>query len=137
MALYEVWAQDHWKFSMNYNFKLHFFSSIDSGNLWRTLREPDSITGLRCPWNKSYCQENFLSALGIDVNQKDFSGDSKEGLEETNVKINEDLEDGFNITKCKALIQTKLSVSPDSRHGHFFSYNLFLKRTPSNGNMQF
>uniref|UniRef100_A0A8C0GHB0 Clathrin binding box of aftiphilin containing 1 n=1 Tax=Chelonoidis abingdonii TaxID=106734 RepID=A0A8C0GHB0_CHEAB len=98
---------------------------------------PHSTTGLRCPRNKSHCQENFLSALGIDVNQKDFSGDSKEGLEETNVKINEDLEDRFNISNCKALIQTKLAVSPDSRHGHFFSYNLFLKRTPSNGNMQF
>ncbi|XP_039394323.1 uncharacterized protein CLBA1 [Mauremys reevesii] len=110
---------------------------IDPGNLWRTLRDPDSTTGLRCPWNKSHCQENFLSALGIDVNQKDFSGDSKDGLEETNIKINEDLEDGFNISNCKALIQTKLAVSPDSRHGHFFSYNLFLKRTPSNGNMQF
>uniref|UniRef100_A0A8C0IP21 Clathrin binding box of aftiphilin containing 1 n=1 Tax=Chelonoidis abingdonii TaxID=106734 RepID=A0A8C0IP21_CHEAB len=73
---------------------------IDSGNVWRTLRDPHSTTGLRCPRNKSHCQENFLSALGIDVNQK-------------------------------------LAVSPDSRHGHFFSYNLFLKRTPSNGNMQF
>ncbi|CAM4572594.1 unnamed protein product [Lepidochelys olivacea] len=110
---------------------------MDSGNLWRTLRDPNSTTGLRCPWNKSHCQENLLSALGIDVNQKDFSGDSKDGLEETNVKINEDLEDGFNISNCKALIQTKLPVAPDSRHGHFFSYNLFLKRTPLNGNMQF
>ncbi|XP_067411054.1 uncharacterized protein CLBA1 isoform X2 [Emydura macquarii macquarii] len=115
-----------------------FMKSIDSGNLWRNLRDSDSTTGLRCPWNKSHCQENFLSVLGIDVNQKDFSGNSQDGLEKTNVKVNEDGEvDGFNISRCKALIQTKLSVSPDSRHGHLFSYNLFLKRTPSNGNMQF
>ncbi|XP_074852479.1 uncharacterized protein CLBA1 [Carettochelys insculpta] len=111
---------------------------IDSGNLWRTLRDSSSTTGLSCPWNKSHCQENFLSALGIDLNQKDFSGDNKDGLEGTDIKGNEDLEeDGFNISNCKTLIQTKLSVSPDSRRGHFFTYNLFLRKTPSNGNMQF
>uniref|UniRef100_A0A8C8R735 Clathrin binding box of aftiphilin containing 1 n=1 Tax=Pelusios castaneus TaxID=367368 RepID=A0A8C8R735_9SAUR len=111
---------------------------IDSGNLWRILRDSDSNSGLRHPWNKSHCQENFLSVLGIDVNQKDLSGNSQVGLEEMNININEDAEvDGFNFCHCKALIQTKLSVSPDSRHGHLFSYNLFLKRTPSNGNMQF
>ncbi|XP_076201703.1 uncharacterized protein CLBA1 isoform X3 [Aptenodytes patagonicus] len=31
----------------------------------------------------------------------------------------------------------KLSVSPDSRHGHLFTCNLFLKTTSSDGNMQY
>ncbi|KFO12528.1 Uncharacterized protein C14orf79, partial [Balearica regulorum gibbericeps] len=111
---------------------------IDSGNIWRTLRDFDNTTSLRHPWSKSHCQENLLSVLGIDANEKDFLESQDDIFEESNVKDNEDFRfDGFNINDCKALIQTKLSVSPDSRHGHLFTCNLFLKTTPSNGNMQY
>ncbi|XP_009696715.1 PREDICTED: uncharacterized protein C14orf79 homolog [Cariama cristata] len=111
---------------------------IDSGNIWKTLRDFDNTPGLRHPWSKSHCQENLLSVLGIDANQKDFSESQDDIFEEPNVKDNEDFRfDGFSINDCKALIQTKLSVSPNSRHGHLFTCNLFLKTTSSNGNMQY
>ncbi|KAM6069386.1 uncharacterized protein CLBA1 isoform 1-T2 [Theristicus caerulescens] len=111
---------------------------IDSGNIWRTLRDFDNTPSLRHPWSKSHCQENLLSVLGIDANQKDFSESQDDIFEESNVKDNEDFRfDGFSINDCKALIQTKLSVSPDSRQGHLFTCNLFLKTTSSNGNMQY
>ncbi|XP_050753911.1 uncharacterized protein CLBA1 [Gymnogyps californianus] len=111
---------------------------IDSGNIWRTLRDFDNTPSLRHPRNKSHCQENLLSVLGIDANQKDFSESQDDIFEESNLKDNEDFRfDGVSINDCKALIQTKLSVSPDSRHGHLFTCNLFLKTTSSNGNMQY
>ncbi|XP_074005919.1 uncharacterized protein CLBA1 [Numenius arquata] len=111
---------------------------IDSRNIWRTLRDFDNTPSLRHPWSKSRCQENLMSVLGIDANQKDFSESQDDIFEESNVKDNEDFRfDGFSINDCKALIQTKLSVSPDSRHGHLFSCNLFLKTTSSHGNMQY
>ncbi|XP_074443039.1 uncharacterized protein CLBA1 [Larus michahellis] len=111
---------------------------IDSGNIWRTLRDFDNAPSLRHPWSKSHCQENLMSVLGIDANQKDFSESQDDIFEESNVKDNEDFRlDGFSINDCKALIQTKLSVSPDSRHSHLFTCNLFLKTTSSNGHMQY
>ncbi|KFV54322.1 Uncharacterized protein C14orf79, partial [Tyto alba] len=111
---------------------------IDSGNIWRTLRDFDNTLSLRHPWNKSHCQENLLSVLGIDANQKDFLESQDDTIEESNFKDNDDFRsDGFGINDCKALIQTKLSVSPDSRHGHLFTCNLFLKTTSPNGNMQY
>ncbi|KFQ75011.1 Uncharacterized protein C14orf79, partial [Phoenicopterus ruber ruber] len=111
---------------------------IDSGNIWRTLRDFDNTPSLRHPWSKSHCQENLLSVLGIDANQKDFLERQDDVFEESNVKDNEDFRfDGFSINDCKAVIQTKLSVSPDSRHGHLFTCNLFLKTTSSNGSMQY
>ncbi|XP_065541414.1 uncharacterized protein CLBA1 [Lathamus discolor] len=109
----------------------------DSGNIWRTLRDFYNAPSLRRPWSKSHYQENLLSVLGIDANQKDFS-ESQDIFEESNAKDTEDFRfDGFSINDCKALIQTKLSVSPDSRHGHLFTCDLFLKTTSSNGNMQY
>ncbi|XP_027493808.1 uncharacterized protein CLBA1 [Corapipo altera] len=111
---------------------------INSGNLWRTLRDSDNTPSLRHPWSKSHCQENLLSVLGIDANQKDISENQDDIFEESNVKDSEDFRfDGFSINDCKALIQTKLSVSPDSRHGHLFTCNLFLKTTPSNKSTQY
>ncbi|XP_015486950.1 uncharacterized protein CLBA1 isoform X2 [Parus major] len=110
---------------------------MDSGNVWRALRDFDNTPSLRYPWSESHCQENLLSVLGIDANQKDVSENQADILEESEVKDNEDFRfDGFSVNDCKALIQTKLSVSPDSRHGHLFSCNLFLKTTPSNENTQ-
>ncbi|XP_035183198.1 uncharacterized protein CLBA1 [Oxyura jamaicensis] len=111
---------------------------IDSGNIWRTLRDLGNTPRLRHPWSKSHCKENLLSVLGIDANRTDFSKSQDDILEESDVKDNEDFGfDGFSINNCKALIQTKLSVSPDSRHDHLFTCNLFLKTTSSNGNKQY
>ncbi|XP_025944458.1 uncharacterized protein CLBA1 [Apteryx rowi] len=111
---------------------------IDCGNIWRILKDFDNTPSLRHPWSKSHCQENLLSVLGINANQKDFPESQDDIFEESNVKDDEDFRsDGFSINNCKALIQTKLSVSPDSRHGHLFTCNLFLKRTSSSGNMQY
>ncbi|XP_071601495.1 uncharacterized protein CLBA1 [Heliangelus exortis] len=109
---------------------------IDSENIWRTLKDIDNTPSLRHPWSKSHCQENLLSVLGIDANQKDFS-ENQDVFEESDVKDEDFRFDGLTINDCKALIQTKLSVSPDSRHGHLFTCNLFLKTTSSNGNMQY
>ncbi|KFQ21459.1 Uncharacterized protein C14orf79, partial [Merops nubicus] len=111
---------------------------IDSGNIWRTLRDFDNAPSLRYPWSKSHCQENLLSVLGIDANQKDFSESQDDIFEESNVKNNEDCRlDGFSVNDCKALIQTKLSVSLDSRHGPLFTHNLFLKTTSPNESVQY
>lgn len=46
-----------------------FFPSIDSGNIWRTLRDLDNTPRLRHPWSKSHCQASLLSVLGIDANR--------------------------------------------------------------------
>ncbi|XP_062432880.1 uncharacterized protein CLBA1 [Rhea pennata] len=111
---------------------------IDCGNIWRILKDFDNTPSLRHRWSKSHCQENLLSVLGINANQKDFP-ESQDGIfEESNVKDDEDFRfDGFSGNNCKALIQTKLSVSPDSSHGHLFTCNLFLKRPSSSGNTQY
>ncbi|XP_041332349.1 uncharacterized protein CLBA1 isoform X1 [Pyrgilauda ruficollis] len=110
---------------------------MDSGNVWRALRDFDNTPSSRHPWSKSHCQENLWSVLGVDANHKDISENQADIFEESNVKDNEDFRfDGFSVNDCKALIQTKLSVSPDSRHGHFFNCNLFLKTTSSNENTQ-
>ncbi|XP_015721059.1 uncharacterized protein CLBA1 isoform X1 [Coturnix japonica] len=110
---------------------------IDSGNIWRTLRDVDNTPRLRHPWSKSHCQENLLSVLGIDTNRTDFPESQDEVTEESNAKENEDFRfDGFSINNCKALIQTKLSASPDSRQDQLFTQNLFLKTSSSNGNMR-
>ncbi|XP_063255565.1 uncharacterized protein CLBA1 isoform X2 [Prinia subflava] len=110
---------------------------VDSGNVWRALRDFDNTPSLRHPWSKSHCQENLLSILGIDANQKDVSENQTDIFEDSNVKDNEDFRfDGFSVNDCKALIQTKLSVSPDSRHGRLFTCNLFLKTSSSDENTQ-
>nr|XP_054491785.1 uncharacterized protein CLBA1 [Agelaius phoeniceus] len=110
---------------------------MDSGNVWRALRDFDNTPSSRHPWSESHCQEILLSVLGVDANQKDVSENQTDIFEELNVKDNEDFQfDGFSVNDCKALIQTKLSVSPDSRHGPLFTCNLFLKTTSSNENTQ-
>ncbi|POI31120.1 hypothetical protein CIB84_005129 [Bambusicola thoracicus] len=126
-----------------------FFPSIDSGNIWRTLRDFDNTPRLRHPWSKSHCQANLLSVLGIDANRTDFLESQDDITEESNAKDNEDFRfDGFSINNCKALIQTKrtltcssflpqLSVSPHSRQDQLFTCNLFLKSTSSDGNVQY
>ncbi|XP_009080811.1 PREDICTED: uncharacterized protein C14orf79 homolog [Acanthisitta chloris] len=85
---------------------------MDSGNLWRTLRDFDHIPSLRYPWSKSHSHENLLSVLGIDANQTDNSKSQEEICEESNGKDNEDLRfDGFGVNDCKALIQTKVRIA--------------------------
>ncbi|XP_065605290.1 uncharacterized protein CLBA1 isoform X2 [Cyrtonyx montezumae] len=81
---------------------------IDSGNIWRTLRDLDNTPRLRHPWSKSHCQENLLSVLGIDANRTDFLESQDDVSEESNAKDNEDFRfDGVSINNSKALIQTK------------------------------
>ncbi|KFQ20028.1 Uncharacterized protein C14orf79, partial [Mesitornis unicolor] len=84
---------------------------IDSGNIWRTLGDFDNTPSIRHPRSKSHCQENLLSVLGIDVDQKDLLESQDDFFEESNVKDNEDFRsDGFSINDCKALIQTKVRI---------------------------
>lgn len=110
----------------------------DSGTLWKILTCSSNLSGIRCPWNGSHYQANLLAVLGIDAHEKALPEGKEDILEKTDVKEKEDSSvDKFNISTCKALIQTKLSVSPDSRQNHLFTYNLFLKKTPSGGNMQY
>ncbi|KAM6460184.1 uncharacterized protein CLBA1 isoform 1-T2 [Liasis olivaceus] len=110
---------------------------IDSANLWKTLAHCNSPSGLRCHRNESHCQENLLAVLGIDANQKALPEFKDSILERTNRENEDSGVEKFNLTTCKALIQTKLSVSPEPRQSHLFTYNLFLKKTPSSGNMQY
>ncbi|XP_062974193.1 uncharacterized protein CLBA1 [Elgaria multicarinata webbii] len=110
----------------------------DSANLWKTLTHSSNPSGLRCLWDKSHYQENLLAVLGIDTHQKALPEGKDDILEKLNATENVDSSvDKFNIGTCKGLIQTKLSVSPDLRQNHLFTYNLFLKKTPSSGNMQY
>ncbi|XP_051835516.1 uncharacterized protein CLBA1-like [Antechinus flavipes] len=117
--------------------KKHFCS--ESRKLWRILQDEDGTSTSKCLWSKSHCQDNFLLVLGIDAAQKDLSGGSNHVLEDSNLKETEELTEvnGFSLNNCKALIQTKLSGSSASRHNNLFMYNLFLKKTPSSGNMQY
>ncbi|XP_053138818.1 uncharacterized protein CLBA1 [Hemicordylus capensis] len=110
----------------------------DSRNFWEILTHASNPSGLRCPWNGSHYQENLLAVLGIDAHQKALPEGKDDILKKPDVKENEDSDVGrLNISTCKALIQTKLSVSPDPKQSHLFTYNLFLKKTPSGGNMQY
>ncbi|XP_027705129.1 uncharacterized protein CLBA1 isoform X1 [Vombatus ursinus] len=111
----------------------------ESQKLWRILQEKDGTSTSKCLWSKSHCQDNFLLVLGIDAAQKDLSGGKNHVLEDSNLKETEELTEvnGFNLNNCKALIQTKLSGSSAPRHSSLFMYNLFLKKTPSSGNMQY
>nr|XP_020670507.1 uncharacterized protein C14orf79 homolog [Pogona vitticeps]XP_020670508.1 uncharacterized protein C14orf79 homolog [Pogona vitticeps]XP_020670509.1 uncharacterized protein C14orf79 homolog [Pogona vitticeps] len=107
-----------------------------STNLWKTLIHSSNPPSLQCPWNGSHYQENLLAVLGIDPHQKVLPEGKDDILEKTNIRENED----SSVDKCnisKALIQTKLSVCPDPRQSHLFRYNLFLKKTPPTGNMQY
>ncbi|XP_060118698.1 uncharacterized protein CLBA1 [Heteronotia binoei] len=110
----------------------------DSGDLWKLLTRARNLSGLRCPWNESHCQENLLAVLGIDAHQKVLPEGKDDVVEKSSIKEMEDSNiDKFSISNCKALIQTKLSVSPDPRQSHLFTYNLFLKKIPSAGNTQY
>lgn len=62
-------AYVHWKPQLKTS-NCVLFPSMDSGNVWRALRDFDNTPSLRHPWSKSHCQENLLSVLGIDANQK-------------------------------------------------------------------
>ncbi|KAF2982229.1 hypothetical protein EK904_008795 [Melospiza melodia maxima] len=89
---------------------------MDSGNVWRALRDSDNAPSSRHPWSKSHCQENLLSVLGVDANQKDVSENQTDIFEESNVKDNEDFRfDGFSVNDCKALIQTKVRIALEVR----------------------
>ncbi|OWK58808.1 Uncharacterized protein C14orf79 [Lonchura striata] len=43
---------------------------MDSGKVWRALRDFDDAPSSRHPWSKSHCQEKLLRVLGVDANQK-------------------------------------------------------------------
>ncbi|XP_043844703.1 uncharacterized protein CLBA1 [Dromiciops gliroides] len=111
----------------------------ESQKLWKILQDEDGTSTSKCLWSKSHCQDNFLLVLGIDAAQKDLSEGKNHVLEDSNLKETEELTEvnGFNLNNCKALIQTKLSGSSAPRHNSLFMYNLFLKKTPSSGNMQY
>ncbi|XP_003214339.1 uncharacterized protein CLBA1 [Anolis carolinensis] len=111
---------------------------IDSADVWKTLTSCSNLSSLKCRRNESRHQENLLAVLGIDVHQKALPEGEDDILEETCIKENEDSSvDQCNGNMCKSLIQTKLSVSPDARKNHLFTYNLFVKKTPSTGIMQY
>ncbi|XP_026525903.1 uncharacterized protein CLBA1 [Notechis scutatus] len=110
---------------------------LDSANLWKTLTQCNSPSDLRCHRNEFHCQENLLAVLGINANQKAVPEFKASILEKTNKENEDSSVDKFNLSTCKALIQTKLSVSPEPRQSHLFTYNLFLKKTPSSANMQY
>uniref|UniRef100_A0A0F7ZDL9 Putative C14orf79-like protein n=1 Tax=Crotalus adamanteus TaxID=8729 RepID=A0A0F7ZDL9_CROAD len=110
---------------------------LDSANLWKTLTQCNSPSDLRCHQNEFHCQENLLAVLGINANQKAVPEFKVSSLEKTNRENEESGVDKFSLSTCKALIQTKLSVTPEPRQNHLFTYNLFLKKTPSSANMQY
>nr|XP_060610550.1 uncharacterized protein CLBA1 [Anolis sagrei ordinatus] len=111
---------------------------IDSADVWKTLTSCSHLSSLKCHRNESRHQKNLLAVLGIDLHQKVLSEGEDDILEETCMKEKEDSGVGqCNGNMCKSLIQTKLSVSPDARRSHLFTYNLFVKKTPSTGIMQY
>uniref|UniRef100_A0A1W7RJ00 Putative C14orf79-like protein n=1 Tax=Agkistrodon contortrix contortrix TaxID=8713 RepID=A0A1W7RJ00_AGKCO len=110
---------------------------LDSAKLWKTLTQCNSPSDLRCHQSEFHCQENLLAVLGINANQKAVPEFKVSSLEKTNRENEESGVDKFNLSTCKALIQTKLSVTPEPRQNHLFTYNLFLKKTPSSANMQY
>ncbi|XP_030070931.1 uncharacterized protein CLBA1 [Microcaecilia unicolor] len=107
---------------------------IGSVNIWRT-HDTTTESGLRSLWNESHCLKSLILTLGIDSDRKNVL-DSTDHLGETDLKdAQEPTEvDGFSVNGSQTLIQTKLSVSPDTKRGRFFTYQLFSKKVPSNRN---
>ncbi|KAM8921367.1 uncharacterized protein CLBA1-like [Pelodytes ibericus] len=85
-----------------------------------------------CEWEQSRGYRNLLHVLGVEA-----SGHSLvDGNQTLNNLICNDSEmwnenRSVNPTGNRALIQTKLHVAPDSKQGHIFSYQLFLKKAPA------
>lgn len=109
---------------------------MDFSNVWRMVHDAKVSPGLEYSCRES--RNNLLQALGVDSREKDATAELDRITESSN--IIEDLVpppklDGFKADASKALIQTKLLVPPDSKHGQGFSYQLYLKRPPSNANV--
>ncbi|XP_008854586.1 uncharacterized protein CLBA1 [Nannospalax galili] len=107
----------------------------ESRKLWRALQNTDTVSSSPCLWSESRCWENLFPVLGIDAAEKNLSGGQSQVLEGSDPREPEELlpVSSFRLHHCKALIQTKLSGTPDSRQGSLITYSLFLK-TPVHGN---
>ncbi|XP_010858947.1 PREDICTED: uncharacterized protein C14orf79 homolog, partial [Bison bison bison] len=81
----------------------------ESRKLWRALHNTGTTTISRCIWSESRSRENFLPVLGVDAAQKSLSGSPGRTLGEPGLHEPEEL--GFHLQRCRALIQTKVSVS--------------------------
>nr|XP_033806871.1 uncharacterized protein CLBA1 [Geotrypetes seraphini]XP_033806872.1 uncharacterized protein CLBA1 [Geotrypetes seraphini] len=108
---------------------------IGSVNIWRTTHGATTESGLQSLWNESHCLKSLMLTLGIDFDRKNIL-DGVDSLGETDLKNTEELTeaDGSAINGSQTLIQTKLSVSPDMKRGRFFTYQLFIKKMPSDRN---
>ncbi|KAJ1107990.1 hypothetical protein NDU88_005375 [Pleurodeles waltl] len=109
---------------------------MNFSNVWRMVHDARISTGLEYSCRES--RKSLLLALAVDSSEKDATAELDRITESSN--IIEDLVpppkmDGFKADASKALIQTKLLVPPDSKHGQGFSYQLYLKRAPSNANV--
>uniref|UniRef100_A0A8C3W1S6 Aftiphilin clathrin-binding box domain-containing protein n=1 Tax=Catagonus wagneri TaxID=51154 RepID=A0A8C3W1S6_9CETA len=95
----------------------------ESRKVWRALQSSVSTSASRCPRSESRCWESLLLALRLDAAQGQPGLPEPEGLQGAR---------GFCLHRCRALIRTKLSVTPGSSQGGLAAYGLFLK-TPLQG----
>ncbi|XP_069494257.1 uncharacterized protein CLBA1 [Ambystoma mexicanum] len=102
----------------------------DSWTTWRAAPEAESSLSLPYPCNESL--KNLLLALGMDSSGKVDNGGLDSILKDPQPLSKADI---FAVEGSKTLIQTKLLVPPDSKNGHGFTYQLYLKCAPLKGNL--
>ncbi|XP_069772687.1 uncharacterized protein [Narcine bancroftii] len=102
-------------------------TSCESGNLWKNLQDLNKVA-LRSSWNVLHTREKLLSTLGVDQNQQT----NRQADQEDDVGSHSDLEKTEELlgvaalpdNSSKALIQTRISVTPSQRASHGFSHHL-------------
>ncbi|XP_068110359.1 uncharacterized protein CLBA1 [Hyperolius riggenbachi] len=101
-------------------------SRLIKTRLWLDCNQSEDCPA--CDWPNSKGCRDLMSLLGVSAehtgsNNKEITGVLTDpGMERSQVN-----EAPFS-TGNKSLIQTKLDVVPGSKHGHIFSYQLFLKK---------
>ncbi|XP_078516416.1 uncharacterized protein CLBA1 [Lissotriton helveticus] len=102
----------------------------DCSNVWRMVHDAKISPGLEYSCRESL--NNLLQALGVDSREKDATAELDPITESSNIIKDLVPPPKLKADASKTLIQTKLLVPQDSKHGQGFSYQLFLKRAPSN-----
>ncbi|XP_053331385.1 uncharacterized protein CLBA1 [Spea bombifrons] len=102
------------------------------------LDQVDNISAAKpaYDWKNSHGCKNLLDLLQVDCSEKPLE-DEDRPLDDITCSEMFSGDGTLSPPGSKALIQTKLHVAPGSKHGHIFSYELFLKKSPADVTLPF